>query len=155
MDDFDQRFEKTFSMVAFATNRHLVDHMRRLITLLDMDVESALLWGLVAHLSVAHAMHPGALPSDLLAPDGFMLGEARPVRLADLVQVSGLPKETVRRKLQRLRERGKLERNEDGRWVVLRTGVDETTYEFTRESVKRLLQTARVIESILQHARPD
>jgi DNA-binding IclR family transcriptional regulator len=84
-----------------------------------------------------------------------MLGEARPVRLADLVQVSGLPKETVRRKLQRLRERGKLERNEDGRWVVLRTGVDETTYEFTRESVKRLLQTARVIESILQHARPD
>jgi DNA-binding transcriptional ArsR family regulator len=155
MDDFDQRFEKTFSMVAFATNRHLVDHMRRLITLLDMDVESALLWGLVAHLSVAHAMHPGALPSDLLAPNGFMLGEARPVRLADLVQVSGLPKETVRRKLQRLRERGKLERNEDGRWVVLRTGVDETTYEFTRESVKRLLQTARVIESILQHARPD
>ena len=155
MDDFDQRFEKTFSMVAFATNRHLVDHMRRLITLLDMDVESALLWGLVAHLSVAHAMHPGALPSDLLAPDGFMLGEAHPVRLADLVQVSGLPKETVRRKLQRLRERGKLERSEDGRWAVLRTGVDETTYEFTRESVKRLLQTARVIEGILQHARLD
>jgi DNA-binding transcriptional ArsR family regulator len=155
MDDFDRRFEKTFAMVAFATNRHLVDHMRRLITLLDMDIESAMLWGLVAHLGVAHAMHPGALPSDLLAPDGFMFGEARPVRLADLVQVSGLPKETVRRKLQKLHERGKLERNEDGRWIALRSGVDETAYEFTRESVKRLLQTARTIEGILQHARLD
>lgn len=40
-------------------------------------------------------------------------------------------------------------------WVALRTGVDETTYEFTRESVKRLLQTARVIEGILQRARLD
>lgn len=155
MDNFDQRFEKSFSMVAFATNRHLVDHMRRLVQLLDMDIDSAMLWGLVAHLSVAHAMHPGAQPSDLLAPDGFMLGEARPVRLADLVQVSGLPKETVRRKLEKLREHGKVERTEDGRWVAPRSGVDAATYEFTRESVKRLLQTARVIENILQHARLD
>lgn len=155
MDDFDRRFEKTFAMVAFASNRHLVDHMRRIINLLEVDAESAMLWGLVAHLSIAHAMHPGAQPADLLAPDGFLLGEARPVRLADLVQVSGLPKETVRRKLEKLRERGKLGRTEDGRWVVLRSGVDETTYEFTRESVNRLLQTARVIEGILQHARLD
>lgn len=155
MEDFDKRFEKTFAMVAFASNRHLVDHMRRMINLLEIDAESAMLWGLVAHLSVAHAIHPGAKPADLLAPDGFLLGEANPVRLADLVQVSGLPKETVRRKLEKLRERGKLGRTDDGHWVALRTGVDETTYEFTRESVKRLLQTARVIEGILQHARLD
>lgn len=155
MDDFDQRFEKSFSMVAFTANRHLLDHMRRLIMLVDMDIESAMLWGLVAHLSVAHAMHPGALPSDLLGPDGFMLGEPRPVRLTDLVQVSGLPKETVRRKLEKLRANGKLGRSEDGRWIVLRSGVDEATYEFTRESVKRLLQTARVIENMLQRARVD
>lgn len=72
-----------------------------------------------------------------------------------LVQVSGLPKESVRRKLEKLHERGKLGHDDDGHWVALRTGVDETTYEFTRESVKRLLQTARVIEGILQRARLD
>lgn len=153
MEDFDRCFEKTFSMLAFTTNRYLVDHMRRVINLLDMDVDSAMLWGLVAHLGVAHEMRPGARPSDLLDPDGYLLGEARPVRLADVVQVSGLPKETVRRKLEKLRELGKLARTEDGRWVAPRSGVDETAYEFTRESVKRLLQTARVIENILQHAR--
>jgi len=155
MDDFDRRFEKCFSMVAFASNRHLVDHMRRLIAVLEMDVESAMLWGLVAHLSVAHEMRPGALPADLLAPDGFLLGAARPVRLADVVQVSGLPKETVRRKLEKLRGQGKLGRTEDRRWVALRSGIDERTYEFTRESVRRLLQTARVIENILQQSRLD
>lgn len=47
MDDFDRRFEKSFSMVAFATNRHLLDHMRRLVQRLDMDIDSAMLWGLV------------------------------------------------------------------------------------------------------------
>ena len=155
IDDFDQRFEKTFSMVAFSTNRHLVDHMRRLVTQLELDLEAALLWGLVAHLGVAHAIHPGAHPADVLNPDGFLLGEPRPVRLADIVQVSGLPKETARRKLEKLRTLGKLGRTEDGRWVVLRNGVDERAYEFTRESVKRLLQTARAIEAILQHARLD
>lgn len=155
MNDFDRRFEKSFSMVAFTANRHLLDHLRRLVMLVDMDIESAMLWGLVAHLSVAHEMRPGALPSDLLAPDGFLLGQPRPVRLTDLVQVSGLPKETVRRKLEKLRAKGKLDRSEDGRWVALRSGVDEATYEFTRESVKRLLQTARVIENMLERARVD
>lgn len=153
MEDFDQRFEKTFSMVAFACNRHLVDHMRRIVHRLDVDLESAMLWGLVAHLSVAHAIRPGAPPSELLAPDGFMLGEQHPVRLADVVQVSGLPKETVRRKLEKLRQQGKIGRTEDGRWQVLRTGVDENTYEFTRDTVRRLLETARVVEGMLQHAR--
>lgn len=155
MDDFDQRFEKTFSMVAFACNRHLVDHMRRIVNRLDIDLESAMLWGLVAHLGVAHAIRPGAEPSDLLASDGFLLGALRPVRLADLVQVSGLPKETVRRKLGKLLEKGKLGRTEDGGWMVLREGVDESTYEFTRETVKQLLQTARVVQGILQQAQLD
>ncbi len=155
MDDFDKRFDKTFSMVAFACNRHLVDHMRRIVSLLDMDLESAMLWGLVAHLGVAHALRPGALPEELLSPEGFLLGEARPVRLADLVQVSGLPKETVRRKLGKLHEKGKLIRTEDGLWQVSRAGVDEHVHEFTRETVKRMLQTARVMQGILQHARVD
>ncbi|NMG69747.1 DeoR family transcriptional regulator [Parazoarcus communis] len=155
MDDFDQRFDKAFAMVAFAANRHLVDHMRRMIQELELDLESAMLWGMLAHLNVAHAIRPGAAPSELLSSDGFLLGEHHPVRLTDLVQVSGLPKETVRRKLDKLRQLGKVRRTDNGRWDVLRDGVDDQAYAFTRESVRRLLQTARVIEGILQHARPD
>ncbi len=155
MDDFDERFDRAFVMLAFASNRHLVDHMRRLIHLLKMDLESAMLWGLVAHLGVAHAMRPGSPPSDLLASDGFLQDGGRAVRLADIVQVSGLPKETVRRKLDKLRESGRLCRTDDGLWSAAREGVDESVYEFTREAVKRLLQTARVIEDILQQADPD
>ena len=64
-------------------------------------------------------------------------------------------KETVRRKLGKLHERGKLIRTEDGLWQVSRAGVDEHVHEFTRETVKRMLQTTRVIQGILQHARVD
>ncbi|ENO81992.1 MULTISPECIES: helix-turn-helix domain-containing protein [unclassified Thauera] len=155
MDDLDRRIDKAFTMVAFAANRHLVDHMRRMTTTLDMDLESAMLWGTLAHLNVAQAIRPGAPPTELLAPDGFLLGAHRPVRLTDLVQVTGLPKETVRRKLEKLRQRGKVRRTEDGLWDALREGIDERTHAFTRESVKRLLSTARIIEGMLQNSRPD
>lgn len=74
MDDLDRRIDKAFTMVAFAANRHLVDHMRRMTTTLDMDLESAMLWGTLAHLNVAQAIRPGAPPTELLAPDGFLLG---------------------------------------------------------------------------------
>lgn len=87
MDDLDRRIDKAFTMVAFAANRHLVDHMRR--------------------------------------------------------------------KLEKLRQRGKVRRTEDGLWDALREGIDERTHAFTRESVKRLLSTARIIEGILQNSRPD
>ena len=61
----------------------------------------------------------------------------------------------VLRKLGKLHERGKLIRTEDGLWQVSRAGVDEHVHEFTRETVKRMLQTTRVIQGILQHARVD
>lgn len=154
MKDFDRRFEKAFSMVAFAANRHLVDHMRRLGQDLGLDLETAMIWGILSHLNVSRALPPGASPADVLNPDGLLASAIHPVRNTDVVQVSGLPRETVRRKLERLRELGKVERLDDGRWQVLRSGVDERTYEFTRETVKRFLQTARQIEAILESVDP-
>lgn len=155
MKDFDRRFEKTFSMVAFAANRHLMEHMRRIGQGLGLDLETAMIWGVLAHMNGSRLFTPGAHPASVLNADGYVLGPLHPVRNTDIVQVSGLPKETVRRKLERLRLLGKVERLDDGRWQVLRQGVDAHTYEFTRETVKRLLQTARQIEAILGSVEPD
>ena len=81
---------------------------------------------------------------------------AQPYRLGHgLVLANGLPKETVRRKLEKLKSQGKVERLPDGRWQYAEAGVDENTYEFTRETVRKLLQTARHIEGLLMQSRPD
>ena len=44
-EDFDQRFERAFGLLAFITNRQVVDHMRRISIDLKMDTESVLIWG--------------------------------------------------------------------------------------------------------------
>lgn len=156
LKEFDQRFEKAFSMAAFTVNRHLMDHMRRLLRELEIeDLETTMIWGVLAHLNVSRVIRPGAPLEEILTPAGFVLSELHPVRLSDVTQVSALPKETVRRKLERLKGLGKVERLPDGRWQVLRSGVDARTYEFTRETVRRLLQTARQIEDALQQVKLD
>ncbi|PTD95131.1 hypothetical protein [Pseudothauera lacus] len=155
MQDFDRRFDKAFSMVAFAANRHLIEHMRRVSQGLELDLETVMIWGILAHLNVARSITPGAAPADILDENGYLLGPKHPVRTIDIVQVAGLPKETVRRKLERLRDAGKAQRDADGRWQVCASGVDDSVIEFTRETVKRLLSTARTIEDMLRRVELD
>ena len=155
MQDFDRRLDKAFPMVAFAANRHLIDHMRRVSQGLGMDLETVMLWGIVAHLNVARSIRPGAAPAEILNEDGSLIGPKHPVRTTDIVAVSGLPKETVRRKLERLRDAGKIQRDEAGRWQLCEAGVDASTVDFTRETVRRLLDTAHAIEDMLKRVRLD
>jgi DNA-binding transcriptional ArsR family regulator len=155
MDPFERRFRKSFPVVAFTCNRHIVDHMRRLANGLDMDMETALLWGVTAHMNMARSIRPGAPAHEVMSAEGEFTGTLHPMRITDIAQVSGLPKETVRRKLERLRESGKLERLADGRWQVCSAGVDETAYQFTLDTVRRLLDTARQIEALLAEVDVD
>jgi hypothetical protein len=155
MDDFEQRVQKAFGLIAFTCNRHLVDHMRRVSNDLGIDLDTAMLWGLTAHLNVAPSIRPGAPPSEVMGAKGEFTGQRHPVKLADVAFVSGLPRETVRRKLELLRTAGKLEKTADGGWAVLSSGVDEATFQFTVDSVRRLLATARQIEAILAQVEPD
>lgn len=72
-----------------------------------------------------------------------------PVRLAVLSQVTGLPRETVRRKLERLQGLGKAERTEDGKWLYCESGVGDAEVEFTRKTVLQFLHTAQTLLAIL------
>jgi DNA-binding IclR family transcriptional regulator len=75
-----------------------------------------------------------------------------PIRLTDLTQVTGLPRETVRRKLERLRKLGKVDRTSDGKWYYLNPG--ELEREFTRNTVRQFLMTAQILVSILDKVDP-
>ncbi|WP_068638174.1 hypothetical protein [Thauera butanivorans] len=154
MDEFEARFRRSFGVVAFTCNRYIVDHMRRLNnSRIGLELETALIWGIIAHLSIARSIRPGFPSDDVINEKGMFVGELHPVRVADIVQISGVPKETVRRKLEKLRTLGKVERTGLGRWVVSRNAVDQETFDLTREAVKSLLATARQIESLLAHVK--
>ncbi len=149
-EDFDLRFQRAFGLLAFSVNRHIIDHMRRICVELSMDPETAQIWGSLAHLNV--------LPNLPLASDPMLLlnelgqkkdAKLQPIRLNELTLVTGLPRETVRRKLENLRKLGKVDRTEDGKWFYLRAGVSNADREFTRNTVRQFLMTAQTLLSIL------
>lgn len=155
-EDFDARFARGFGLLAFSVNRHLVDHMRRVGVELAMDLETAQIWGTLAHMNVLPKLPLGADPMLVLNEMGRKKSLAlEPIRLSQLVQITGLARETVRRKLQRLSEMGKVERSPDGRWQYRDAGVTDVEIEFTRKTVQQFLGTAQTLLTILDQVKID
>lgn len=157
---FDAAFDQSFGLIAFAMNRHLIDHMLRSFRELDVDFESLVIWGLLSHLNVAHLVPPGTSPRSTLDERGRFNGGNegyRPMRLRDLEQVSRLPRETIRRKLAGLEEKGYVQRLDDG-WVFSRDAVEPKLREFNRETLRRTLSLGEEVRRLLvagyaQHLR--
>ncbi|WP_295006438.1 hypothetical protein [uncultured Dechloromonas sp.] len=124
--EFELKLERHFLHLTMLVNRHLMDHLRRISNELEMDFQSAYLWGTLSQMNLPYArMGLPSLSLNINAVEANSLGELQivPVRLADLSQVTKLPKETVRRKLENLRQRGKVERNERGEWWITRLAL--------------------------------
>ena len=146
-------FDSAFGLVAFALNRYIVDHLLRFARQFGPDYQMLVVWGVVAHQCVIHHVPAGSRPSTVLAPDGLLKtpdAELRPVRQRDLSQITGIPKETVRRKLLKLEREGWLRRQGPG-WVLNRDSIDPELREFSRESAKRLLAVSDHIRQLLKN----
>jgi hypothetical protein len=148
--DFDSRFHRSFGLLAFSVNRHIVDHMRRICIELSMDPETAQIWGTLAHMNVLPNLPLGTNPMEFLDELGRRQNiQLTPVRLMEVVQITGLPRETVRRKLDRLQRLGKTQRTEDGKWLYCNSGVGEVEIEFTRKTILQFLGTAQTLLTVL------
>lgn len=155
-DDFDARFQRAFGLLAFTVNRHIIDHIRRINVDLGMDPEMALIWGTLAHLNILPSLPLGCDPMAFLNELGMKRdAQLKPIKLSELAQVTGLPRETVRRKLGVLLEQKKVERMPDGRWIYVSEAIGEDEREFTRVTTLRLLRTAQALVDILERVDTD
>jgi hypothetical protein len=153
--DFDQAFDATFGFVAYALNRHLVHHMLRCSRVLGVDFETLVVWGVLAHQNVAHLLARGRPPDEGAQQSGYISmhdDELRPLRLRDLQQITGIPRETLRRKLEELARRRFVRRADHGGWIIERSSLEPDLREFTRESARLFLECAAQIESKLAEA---
>lgn len=148
-EQFDAAFERGFGLMAFVLNRHIMNHMRRICVELDMDPETALTWGTLAHMNNLPHLPLNADPIDVLNEVGMKRDAAlQPIRLAQLAQITGLPRETVRRKLERLRALGKVDRDESGGWFYVRSGIGASEREFTQRTLIDFLQTTESLRAL-------
>lgn len=145
---------RAFSLLAFTMNRFIVDHVIRSARLFDNDTESLILYGMLAHLNIVHLVPPGSNPRTTLDDHGRILdaqARLRPVRVRDLAQITGRPRETIRRKLEHMRTSGRVLRLPNG-WVFNVSSVDEDMLALTMDGVRRFLQTADIMRSAAKDA---
>ena len=152
--DTPPEYARAFSIVAFTMNRFVVDQVLRASRMFDNDIEAMVILGTLSHLNVAHLMPPGSRPSETLGPEGRVpevQPKLRPVRLRDLVQITGRPRETIRRKLDKLQAEGRVVRVVDG-WVLNAEAIDDDMRAHSVDAVRRFLEAAAVMTAALKDA---
>lgn len=141
LKDFDRAFNESFSLVAYIANRFFIDHLLRAgRQLTDNDYESLVIWGVLAHQNVASLMPPGSIPTAVLSERGLLRGgekSFKPLKLRDISAITGVPRETARRKLLVLEKKRFVSRVPEG-WIVIGERVESDLRDFTRGTVIRL-----------------
>ena len=143
----DSRVNLCFGQLAFAANRFILAHMKRIIQDLQMDLESSYVFGILSHLNLAHGLHHLTPPEEAIKDtdtDRFV-----PVRLRDVVAVTGLPRETVRRKLNNMLSSGLVLMPKNGYWCISTKAISKKMRQVTLEMIGELMETAERQKSIL------
>ncbi len=137
-----------------AANHFFARYLTRLYRIFDGDLLSAIVLAEIGHHSVsAFMMQEGGITGvhDAVKEGRLNRDAYLPTNAFSIAQVTGIPRETARRKLERLAADRYVERRPDG-WVVSAERVEPELREFTRESVYRLLAVADEIMTALKDA---
>jgi hypothetical protein len=147
-------YARAFGVVAYTMNRFIIDQQLRAARHFDGDFEALILFGVLAHLNVAALLPPGTRPSRVLGRDGRMPDaqpRLRPVRLRDLAQITGIPRETIRRKLEQQRAQGRVIRAAGG-WTLDVASVDAGMRDLTMDGARRFVEAADAVRAALRDA---
>lgn len=149
---------KHMSAISLLMGSFHLRHILRLYAAFDGDVLEAVVLGEVAHHNFAALRNAAGNAVELSALtkhfDESGLPPMLPTNAYSIADATGIPRETVRRKIASLVRRQLLDRDQRG-GLFVRPSVRERFAEFNVESVAELIETCRQIESLLREgARP-
>lgn len=106
-----------------------VEGFTRLLILLrqqfDGDLDMLLVMAVIGEATLPRHLLPGDFSyGELLKGKGELVNK-QDINTQSIAAFSGIPRETVRRKLERLAEKGWIERNESGGWTASRKGSQD------------------------------
>ena len=137
----ERRFLANYAQVQYAFVQFFAEHVVDVSRYFDGDFEQVVLLGVIGQ---SHLQTIMAHQKDQTLP---FRGGANATRLADVV---GMPRETVRRKLNKLEERGWVQRNDKGEWELAgprdRVLAGRDLADLDRRSLARLAKLHAVLE---------
>jgi hypothetical protein len=150
LEDFDRRFDKRPIAAAILMTDFFMDYLRALYQAFDGDIPMALVLGEIGQATTRRFTERNRLDSlDIeFADDGPMADAVRPCNALSASLASGIPRETARRKVRELAERGWIMAVEGG-WVATEAASERFLPTFNREQARRLLETAQRVVEVL------
>jgi hypothetical protein len=137
--------------ISLALSQFTVPLLSRIYAAFDGDMVAALVMGEIAHRNVEAWLGQQDNAEDpLYSPDpAHREGLLRPCNALSIAEACGLPRETVRRKVVHLIERGFVYRNDKGH-LYLAHDVGDHFEDMTAQIVEQLLLTAARLDRLLK-----
>jgi DNA-binding transcriptional ArsR family regulator len=124
-----------------------MDYLRKLHQAFDGDLTAALVLGEIGQANTrrfVRALHPDALPTWMVDTE-VRESVLRGCNGLSVSMASGIPRETVRRKIKALEDDGLIAPHPDGGWAATETAAARFSPTFNFEQSLRLLETLRRI----------
>jgi len=141
-------YQANRARISLALSEFTVPLLSRIYHAFDGDMVAALVLGEIAHRNVEAWLAEHQNPEELLHDPLQRTTLMRPCNALSIAEACGLPRETVRRKVVTLIERGYIYRSDEGYLYLTRT-VGDGFADMTARLVEELLTTARRLESLL------
>lgn len=141
-------YQANRARISLALSQFTVPLLSRIYHAFDGDMVAAIVLGEIAHRNVERWLADQGNPEQPLHDPVLRKGLMRPCNALSIAEACGLPRETVRRKVVALIERGYIYRDEQG-LLYLTTTVGENFEDVTRRNVEALLETAHRVSELL------
>lgn len=139
--------------ISVTLSQFTVPLLARIYRAFDGDMVAAMVLGELAHRNVLDWLSKEANPEASLLDDARHKEVMRPCNALSIAEACDLPRETVRRKVVALIQRGYVYRNEEGH-LYLTSDVGRDFEDMTGEVIEALLATAWQLEAMLDVQRP-
>lgn len=141
-------YEANRARISLALSEYTVPLLSRIYHAFDGDMVAALVLGEIAHRNVEAWLAEHENAEQQLQDPARREALMRPCNALSIAESCGLPRETVRRKVVMLIDRGYVYRSEAG-FLFLTRDVGDDFEDMTARNVEELLATARRLKSLL------
>jgi hypothetical protein len=141
-------YEANRARISVALSEFTVPLLSRIYHAFEGDMVAAIVLGEIAHRNVEAWLAEYENPEEFLHDAARREKLMRPCNALSIAEVCGLPRETVRRKVVMLMERGYIYRSDEG-FLFLTDSVGNDFEDMTAKLVENLLATARRLQSLL------
>lgn len=137
--------------LSYVAGRFMTEHLIRVHALFEGDLTAALVLATVAQHNIQRYYDEVARGStagfDELVAAGAHVAHLRPCNALSVSAATGIPRETVRRKIQWLEARGWLTKGKRGELAVV-VNLSEAFQQFDLEMIERLYECGRTVGRI-------